>query len=131
MSSDTEYVVERIVTHTVDKSGTTKYKIKWKGYEETSWEPEENLTGCRELLRQYKRKTKNITPINPTRPIVEVKGIKRGSPAGNIMYYVLFEGDNKVTELSSAKLREVDPQKLIDMYERALPVNEQEYQRQG
>lgn len=125
------YVVEKILTHTVDKTGTTMYKIKWKGWEDTTWEPLENLTGCKELLRDYNRKRRPMTPKNTTsRAIAEVKGIKRGSPSGSIMYYVVFEGDKKVTELPSAQVRAMDPQKLIEMYEKALPVNEHEYPRQ-
>jgi transposase InsO family protein len=35
------------------KNGKTEYRVKWLGYEEPTWEPEENLIHCPEKIRQY------------------------------------------------------------------------------
>lgn len=37
-----EYQVEKIVDHKFLK-GAVQYKVKWMGYDDQSWEPEENL----------------------------------------------------------------------------------------
>lgn len=50
-----EFQVESIV-RTENKGGKILYLIKWKGYSEAenTWEPEENLMNCPELLEEYK-----------------------------------------------------------------------------
>jgi hypothetical protein len=42
------------------KSGKRKYKLKWKGFDEESWEFEENLN-CSELLAEFLAKKENST----------------------------------------------------------------------
>ena len=77
-SSD-EYEVEAIVGHKISK-GLIKYKIKWTGYDSTTWEPEENLTNCLELLNSYKsshgldrnRPTIGLDPSHEPSPILEI-----------------------------------------------------------
>lgn len=51
---DKEYEIEGIINKRVD-SGQVQYKVKWKGYseEKATWEPEENLTKAKKLLREY------------------------------------------------------------------------------
>ncbi len=39
---ENEYEVEKII-NMKQKGGKVMFEIKWKGYEETTWEPEENL----------------------------------------------------------------------------------------
>lgn len=48
--SDDEFKVERIVEHC---PLTNKYKVKWVGYTEMTWEPIENLDNCEELLQEF------------------------------------------------------------------------------
>lgn len=55
---DRLYEVESILAHTERKlrSRTVrKYLIKWKGYDASynTWEPEQNLTNCAEILGEY------------------------------------------------------------------------------
>ncbi|KAI2636767.1 heterochromatin protein one [Xylaria nigripes] len=41
-----EYIVEKILGHTLEADGTLKFKVKWEGYEKKSdqtWEEEDNL----------------------------------------------------------------------------------------
>ena len=46
-----EWEIERIIRHTGRKN--IRYHVKWKGYEETSWEPAENLNHSRESIEDY------------------------------------------------------------------------------
>ncbi|KAK4134979.1 hypothetical protein BT67DRAFT_441412 [Trichocladium antarcticum] len=51
------YVVEKIMSHMVDKTGQALYEVKWEGYDkkaDRTWEPEENLTAnASEALNEY------------------------------------------------------------------------------
>ncbi|KAL9052138.1 MAG: hypothetical protein Q9162_005599 [Coniocarpon cinnabarinum] len=50
-----EYAVEKIIRHKY--VGKTKpklqYEVKWIGWEETTWEPQENLDNCPDELQEY------------------------------------------------------------------------------
>ncbi|XP_041454023.1 chromodomain Y-like protein 2 [Lytechinus variegatus] len=52
------FEVQVILDSRRTKGGEFEYKIRWKGYgpSEDTWEPEENLIHCEELLRDYKNK---------------------------------------------------------------------------
>ena len=61
---ETEFEVEKIL----EKKGQ-RYLIKWKGYDESenTWEPEENLTNCRQLLKQYHQNREEANRPRKTR----------------------------------------------------------------
>lgn len=46
-----EYEVESILNKKI-KNNVLHYQVKWKGYDETTWEPESNLH-CRALIRAF------------------------------------------------------------------------------
>lgn len=52
---DKTYEVEKILNHKRIGRGY-RFLISWKGYEwfDSSWEPESNLQGCKEILAEYK-----------------------------------------------------------------------------
>ncbi|GAB1315703.1 Heterochromatin protein one [Madurella fahalii] len=54
---DEVYVVEKIMSHMIDRKGKLLFEVKWEGYEKKSdrtWEPEENLTeNASEALNEY------------------------------------------------------------------------------
>ncbi len=56
-----EYEVECIIRHQKIRShkGTwrTKYQVKWKGYPDLTWEPEENLEHSQEVILDYWSRT--------------------------------------------------------------------------
>jgi hypothetical protein len=56
-ASDTElYVVEAILEHYRDETGTKFYLVKWAGYEDShDWLPEEELGSAAELVAEYMR----------------------------------------------------------------------------
>lgn len=55
--SDIEYEVQEILGHKVVR-GKNLYRIKWKGFtsDYDSWEPEESLGDCMDILSEYKNK---------------------------------------------------------------------------
>ena len=46
-----EWEIERILRHKGTKNIT--YQVKWKGYEDSTWEPEENLSNAAESIADY------------------------------------------------------------------------------
>ena len=50
-----EYEVERVLDHR-EVRGRRQYLLQWKGTPDSSWEWEENLSGCLQLLRGYLRR---------------------------------------------------------------------------
>ena len=53
-----EYIVEYIVgeKRTKQRNGryTTKFLVKWHGYDVPTWEPAANMTNCREKIEEYR-----------------------------------------------------------------------------
>ncbi len=70
-----EWEVEEIKGNRVNKIKNPKtskfelkkeYLIKWKGFIKTTWEPEENLGNCPELLQEYLKKINSNDQYNET-----------------------------------------------------------------
>ena len=59
--NDEEYEVEKIIA-TRKKNKKTEYLIKWKGYDdsENTWEPESNLSQCKQLIKQFEIQHRNV-----------------------------------------------------------------------
>jgi hypothetical protein len=55
VDGELEYEVEKILSHTGNKPGKKWFLIKWAGYpeEHNTWEPEKNLTHCKQILQDY------------------------------------------------------------------------------
>lgn len=53
-----EYMVEEILGKRISRCGRVQYLLKWLGYpdSENSWEDEDNLVNCPELVEQYEKK---------------------------------------------------------------------------
>jgi hypothetical protein len=51
LDGEPEWEVERIMHHKGTKN--KQYQVKWKGYEDLSWEPEENLSNAQSALEDY------------------------------------------------------------------------------
>jgi hypothetical protein len=59
-----EFEVERIIGKKNTPKGV-EYQVKWKGYpmSECTWEPERNLTTCKEMIDEYKKRN-NLATTN-------------------------------------------------------------------
>ena len=60
-----EYVTYKQVEKIVAKrkrQGKVEFLIKWRGYksDENSWEPEEHLVGCSNVIREYNKNEKEM-----------------------------------------------------------------------
>jgi len=51
------FEVEAIIAHRETRGAGRQYRVLWKGYplHESTWEPEENLDRCKQILSAYKR----------------------------------------------------------------------------
>jgi hypothetical protein len=54
IDNEEEWEVERIIRHKGSKN--ISYQVKWKGYSELSWEPEQNLKNSADLIADYWKK---------------------------------------------------------------------------
>lgn len=55
MSSEEEtYEVEKILNKRL-RLKKVQYQVKWKGYDKPTWEPEEYLTGCQDLIEEFEK----------------------------------------------------------------------------
>ena len=50
-----EYEVEKVLEKRFRK-GRVEYFVKWKNYDETTWEPLKNLTNVQDLIEKYEKK---------------------------------------------------------------------------
>lgn len=57
-----EWEVERIVRHRGTKNRT--YQVKWRGYDEYSWEAEKDLANAQDVLNDYWSRKKNVKARN-------------------------------------------------------------------
>ena len=74
---DDEFEVERIIGHSDTEPGSQGkrlFLVKWKGYDliDNTWEPEEHLTNCQQMVQDYyerlTRSEKNIPKLIMTPP---------------------------------------------------------------
>lgn len=57
---DEEYVVEMILDKR-SSSGTLEYLVKWRGWEEGTWEPATNLEGSKKLLDKFESNLQEVS----------------------------------------------------------------------
>ena len=55
MDTEEEYEVEKILKKRVKKD-KLEYFVKWKNFDETSWEPLANLLNVRDMIDEFERK---------------------------------------------------------------------------
>jgi hypothetical protein len=58
VDGELEYEVEKIQSSTDGPPGKKWFLLKWKGYpeEHNTWEPEKNLTHCKQILKNWWKK---------------------------------------------------------------------------
>ena len=59
-----EYEVDAILKKRV-KKGKTEYFVRWKYYNDTTWEPEENLQNVLQMIDEFEKKVKLILVLSP------------------------------------------------------------------
>ncbi|CAJ0600426.1 unnamed protein product [Cylicocyclus nassatus] len=66
-SGDDVYVVEAVINKRKAKDGKVEYLLKWQGFplEESTWEPEENVS-CQELIAEFERKRSKTEKKEPS-----------------------------------------------------------------
>ena len=77
--TEAEFEVESIINHKFEE-GKYLFEVKWVGYEETTWEPFDNLTGTQEIIDEY-LKDRHIEPS------IQLLGIKKERSKG-IVYFL-------------------------------------------
>jgi len=63
IDGEEEWEIERIIRHSGTKN--RRYQVKWKGFQEYTWEPEENLEHAPEVLADYWKRQKRPKARNP------------------------------------------------------------------
>merc|ERR1712064_82155 len=53
-SEEEEYEVEKVIKKRTRK-GKNEYFVKWKNYDETTWEPLENLENAKNLIENFEK----------------------------------------------------------------------------
>ena len=51
---EVEYEVEKVLEKRFRK-GRVEYFVKWKNYDETTWEPSKNLTNVQDLIDKFEK----------------------------------------------------------------------------
>ena len=83
-----EYEVELIQGHKVEE-GVERYLVKWKGWQEPTWERTENLTNCSKAIDDFERRN-----ANRARPSKRKRSQAPQRPHSrlDILAYVMSEG---------------------------------------
>ena len=128
-----EYEVEKILDKRF-RRGKVEYFVKWKHYNETTWEPPSNLTNAQDLIDQYESKrgdgTKHQTPETEQRKKTEEesnveveyeveKVLDKRFRKGRVEYFVKWKNYDETTWEPSKHLTNV--QDLIDKFEKSQP----------
>ncbi|XP_065216939.1 chromobox protein homolog 1-like [Planococcus citri] len=66
---ENEYIVEKVIDKRILPNGTSEYYIKWKDWPSTTntWEPEQHLSNCMDLIYEYERERKHRRPAKKAR----------------------------------------------------------------
>lgn len=116
-----EYEVEEILDESRNKAGEIIYLVKWKGYSEPNWEPEQHLTNARAKVNAFCKKKRNKPKLSSTANVQaqqdewEVEAIRdeRQTANGKAEFLVKWVGDDNLTwepelylENAKAKVKE-------------------------
>lgn len=132
------FEVQKILAYRVrgTSSRRIEYQVKWDGYVETTWEPEENLEDCVELLDEFWRhKARPIFAENRKRKEVNEAQNKRakrskyeeeesvvdrilsheGKP-GNYWYWVRWHGHSESDDTCEPEENLQDNREILEEY---------------
>ena len=57
-------IVRHKKVHRCKETWQTEFQVKWKGYEDLSWEPKENLEHAQEIIQDYWSRQKKSIATN-------------------------------------------------------------------
>lgn len=106
-----EFEVEKILDFKYEK-GMKYYLIKWKDYEESTWEPLSNLSGCIEMINDYHN---NIDILNIKKDhsklmvLLEKKGIRFYKTFGELS----FSETRHAIDFFVQHIESIEPEKQI------------------
>ena len=113
-----EYEVEKVLKKR-NRRGKVEYFVKWKNFNETTWEPLANLTNAQNLIDEFNKAQESVVPATEpeAEPEYEVeivldKRIKKGK----LEYFVKWKNYDETTWEPLSNLLNV--RDLIDEYER-------------
>ena len=74
-----EYEVEAILKKRI-KKGKIEYFVRWKYYNDTTWEPEDNLLNVKQMIEKFEKKVRRdlVTFPSPISLHFQLSGICRG-----------------------------------------------------
>ena len=75
-SETEEYEVEEVLKKR-NRKGKVEYFVKWKNYEEWTWEPTSNLKNAKELIERYEHEKNQETPPNKKRKLSKKENVKQ------------------------------------------------------
>ena len=101
-SETEEYEVEEVLKKR-HRKGKVEYYVKWKNYEEWTWEPKSNLENANVLIEKFEQE-KNKEPVldskekTPKKYDYEVeKVLKKRNRKGKVEYFVKWKNFNEST----------------------------------
>ena len=113
-TDDEEYEVEKVLKKRTRK-GKKEYFVKWKNYDETTWEPMENLQNALNLIEKFDNDLDKEIPEQPEYEVEKV--LKKRTRKGKDEYFVKWKNFDETTweplnHLANAK-------NLIDAFNKA------------
>ena len=111
-----EWEVEDILGNRINKVRNPKtstyelkkeYLLKWKGFQNPSWEPEENLKNCKDLLRDYLGKINGMNKNDLDNDLIINEDEKYNQNKANDDFYKPDSSKNKFQEKNKYKVLEI------------------------
>ena len=143
-----EYTVEKVVGKRINKDGRTEYLLKWLGWGDgdNSWQFEENLLNCIDLIEEFERKSmekkqknNNVERKSKTASKSDndrLRGFERGleperiigatDSTGELRYLLKWIGSGEADLISAREANEKCPQTVIKFYEQCLSWQDQD-----
>ncbi|CAB3402418.1 unnamed protein product [Caenorhabditis bovis] len=127
---DNVYIVEKILNKRTLKNGKTEYLIKWNGFEndDSSWEPEENLS-CQAMILEFEKakkdekrskKKENEEPKKKEESPIETKtlrGIVGLTKAPGELHFLCKFSDDSAQLIPAKEVNARYPAQVIRFYE--------------
>ena len=111
-----EYEVETVLKKR-HRKGKTEYFVKWKNFNETTWEPLENLSNAKSLIEEFNKSQDPEPQAQEEEPEYEVEVVlDKRVRRGKLEYFVKWKNFDETTWEPLAHLLNV--KNLIDDYEK-------------